>query len=116
MYPQNEIILVTPQEKSSKYTVATNSDSVASEPGESVEASSSSDCKTSNWLMKADCVKTGPGRNNCTCRSGSVGDGTYCYPSTPCLNDAHCDENAVCLPSTPGQVTTMPLRRRITIQ
>ena len=54
--------------------------------------------------MKADCVKTGPGRNNCTCAVGWVGDGTYCYPSTPCLNQSHCDENALCLPSTPGQV------------
>ena len=59
------------------------------------------------WLMKAYCVKTGPGQNNCTCRSGFVGDGTYCYPSTPCLNDSLCDVNAVCLPSTPGQVNAI---------
>jgi len=56
------------------------------------------------WLIKAECVKTGPGLNTCTCGAGWVGDGTYCYPSTPCLNNSHCHESAVCQSSEPGRV------------
>lgn len=55
-------------------------------------------------VLKADCIKTGPGQNECKCSAGWVGDGLFCFPSSSCLNHSQCDENAICVPSTPNEV------------
>lgn len=52
---------------------------------------------------EAECIFVSPGQSNCTCRSGWVGDGTYCYPSTVCSNHNHCHANAQCLATIPGE-------------
>ena len=58
-------------------------------------------------FYQAACTKLGPGKSRCDCIEGWVGDGTYCYPSTPCESHGHCHANARCEPSLVGQVSDL---------
>ncbi|CAH3179868.1 unnamed protein product, partial [Porites lobata] len=52
--------------------------------------------------QNATCANT-PGRFNCSCQSGFVGNGHQCHDIDECSNGSHdCHQNATCI-NTPGQ-------------
>ena len=57
--------------------------------------------------LQAKCLKTGPGKHNCTCDEGWRGDGKFCSPRNPCDEHDDCHADAKCVVNAVGQVRNL---------